>query len=331
MPSITHLAFAALALLSSPTSHLAAATPITSRSTTSSWSGFAGVRYLFAFGDSYTTVGFSSASSTQPSASNPDGVFGSTLGTTASGRNYIDYLTYTYNTSRVLTYDMAVYGATLNRSVVPAFSASIPDAVNQSVSGWYPPYHSNGGSAGVPWTAGNSLFSYFFGINDLLNTQGAYNASLEAALMHSYYDVLYFAYIFGARNFLVQTVPPMDLAPGVVAFYNVSAVAAAVKSYNAALASTVAQFRADRAGATVFVHDTHALFAQVLDNPASTPQTAGIAYTTGYCSQYVGSTDPNAYNASCTKPVSAYFWHDFLHPTWPVHQALASSIAKLLG
>lgn len=317
LPALITLALPSLAL---------AAPPLASRST-SSWTGFSGVSYLFTFGDSYTTIGFNAAG-TQPSASNPEGNPSGDTGTTSSGHNYIDYLTATYNKSLVLTYDAACYGATINASTVPAFSTAIPSAIDQSIQTWYADYHS---TPAVPWTAANSLFSYFFGINDLLNTQNAYSTSLETKLMTSYYNVLSFAYIFGARNFLLQTVPPVDAAPGVVQFYNVTAVAAAVKSFNTALGSMLTRFRADHPGSTVFLHDTHALYAGILANPASNSLTAGIRNTQNYCQFYETSTSPDAFNLLCIYPVSGYFWHDLLHPTWPVHQAMAASIAALLG
>ena len=36
-------------------------------------------------------------------------------------------------------------------------------------------------------------------------------------------------------------------------------------------------------------------------------------------------------DASCDYPVNEYLWLNDLHPTFPIHNATAASIAKLLG
>ncbi|KAG8731250.1 hypothetical protein FRC11_004656 [Ceratobasidium sp. 423] len=72
------------------------------------WPGFKGLRYFFAFGDSYTTVGFNSWASV-PSDTNPLGV-GYPGSTTAGGANWVGYLTVQYNQSKFWSFDYAVSG-----------------------------------------------------------------------------------------------------------------------------------------------------------------------------------------------------------------------------
>jgi hypothetical protein len=36
-------------------------------------------------------------------------------------------------------------------------------------------------------------------------------------------------------------------------------------------------------------------------------------------------------NVTCDAPVEEYFWVDWLHPTYPMHDLLGAEVAKLLS
>ncbi|KDN42704.1 hypothetical protein RSAG8_06661, partial [Rhizoctonia solani AG-8 WAC10335] len=157
------------------------------------WPGFKGLRYLFAFGDSYTSIGFNSWASV-PTDTNPLGVSypGST---TAGGANWVGYLITKFNSSSYLSYDYAVSG-----NEVSGVSNQVnQDFLSSQGAGNKPSY--------APWTATNSLFSTFIGINDL--NRGA----PIAATINTLFSLQETLYNTGARNFLFINVPPTNRCP----------------------------------------------------------------------------------------------------------------------
>ena len=87
--------------------------------------------------------------------------------TAVGGTNWIDVDTTVYNKSLVLTYNYAYGGATINASLVAPYEPSVLSLVDQvneflgTVAGRPP---------STPWTTGDSLFSFWIGINDIGNS-----------------------------------------------------------------------------------------------------------------------------------------------------------------
>ena len=106
-----------------------------------------------ASGDSYTTTDFD-IKKEQPSLSNP---FGNPSLPKSSSihQRWIHYLTLTYNSSVLQTYNMAMYGATM-------------DAFVRFYHEQYMPYYGiTNHTSATGWNSTNSLFATFFGINDV--------------------------------------------------------------------------------------------------------------------------------------------------------------------
>lgn len=109
---------------------------------------------------------------------------------------------------------------------------------------------------------------------------------------------------------------------------------------------------------TTFFFDTNFLFTLVLDNSTRFPETAGYRNTTDYCPSYMEYVFSRYYNDSntivpselqvaltlvsgtptlmyfyppCGIPVNQYLWLNSLHPTFPMHNFMASQIVQLLG
>ncbi|QRW21417.1 carbohydrate esterase family 16 protein [Rhizoctonia solani] len=138
------------------------------------WVNFKSVKYLFVFGDSYSTVGFRSTSPV-PNPTNPIGL--KYPGTTITkGENWAGVLTTKVNESLILTWDYAVSGQQVTGVVKQIGEQFIPTAGKRP--SW------------CPWNATNSLFVTWIGINDI-------NRGVN-----------------GARNFLFLNLPPFDRAPG---------------------------------------------------------------------------------------------------------------------
>ena len=76
-------------------------------------------------------------------------------------------MTVKYNTTRILTFNYAYGGATIDANLVTPYTPtvlSLTDQVNQFLQG----------AAGKPnyatWTSSNTLFSFWIGINDIGNS-----------------------------------------------------------------------------------------------------------------------------------------------------------------
>ncbi|KAF8601026.1 hypothetical protein BDV93DRAFT_525070 [Ceratobasidium sp. AG-I] len=208
-----------------------------------SWTGFQGLRYLFAFGDSYTTVGYNSWAP-NPSDVNPLGVV--YPGSTAGGANWVAYLTVQYNQSKFWTYDYAVSGNTVSGVGNQVINDFLPNA------GTKPAY--------APWDATNSLFATFIGINDLnLGEDITPDIAHLIDLQESPYDV-------GARNFLFVNVPPTNRAPF---SHNNATLASLITTWNSQLQTSIATFRVKYPEVTAFYYDSWTLYTKLLDNPAT--------------------------------------------------------------
>lgn len=90
------------------------------------------------------------------------------------------------------------------------------------------------------WTAENSLHTFFIGINDVANSQGAENqTALHEEILNSYENALETIYSTGSRNWLFLNVPPFEKAhfgidQGVA---NQTALGKSIVDYNAVLDS----------------------------------------------------------------------------------------------
>jgi len=254
----------------------------------SSWSGWANVKQLFVFGDSYTQTGFD-INGTQPSASNPFGNPAYPGYTSSNGPNWVGFLSTTYNASDLLTYNMAYGGATVDSDLVTPYAPTVISMKNQVRTEFLPVYGSHPTNA--PWTSSSSLFAFFIGINDIGNSWWLNNATLYDTIFSVYADLLNDVYETGARNFLFLSVPPVNLAPLTLnqddGGYAVENEGKVILDWNKRLREMVDTFQANHTGTKVFVHDTWGLFSKVIEDPASYEQTAGLKNVTGYCAAYM--------------------------------------------
>ncbi|KAF2130279.1 carbohydrate esterase family 16 protein [Dothidotthia symphoricarpi CBS 119687] len=302
-------------------------------SASASWKGWKTMKNLFVFGDSYSQTGFD-PNGTQPSASNPFGNPTYPGWTSSNGPNWVGFLTTTYNASRLQTYNLAYGGATVDSALVTPYASTVLSLKNQVKDEFLPIYGAHPSIA--PWKSADSLFAFFIGINDVGNTWWLNNGTLYDQIFSVYSGLLSDVYATGARNFLFLSVPPINLAPLTLSTddggYAVQEEGKVVLDWNAILRNMTTRFAASHSGTKIFVEDTWTVFNNVIKNPASYPQTSGLKNVTGYCAAYANGTptwytkDPN-----CTYSVNQYLWLNELHPTFPVHNATAASIAKLLN
>ena len=137
----------------------------------------------------------------------------------------------------------------------------------------------------------------------------------------------------GARRFLLLNVPPLD-RPYRPDQSGVEALHADVLSFNRKLAELREDFTKYHHDAVVFLFDVHSLFETVVADPRSTLQTSRLSYTKGPCPLYdlgigfEGTPDLDRYDPKCGVPVSRYLWHDSIHPTYPMHEAIAAKVVE---
>ncbi|KAF8077567.1 hypothetical protein FPV67DRAFT_1403446 [Lyophyllum atratum] len=280
-------------------------------------------KFLFTFGDSYTTDGFNISA----------GIDSPVPGFTSSnGPNWVQFLGGTFNVTNTRVFDLASGGATIDGELVPPFQPtvlSIVDQVSQFKQILAPK------PASAAWQSSNSLFAFWIGINDVGNSFGWTNITghepqLYSVLMNRLDIQLETLYREGARSFLFLTVPPTDRAP---LFLQqgpqvVARLRPLIANYNSQLSSTVARFRArhrDLDQVTVF--DTQPIFNTLLDHAKA----FGFANATGWCEAYQNGTPERTTQISPCAPVSSYFWLNSLHPLFTVHETLAHAISTVLS
>lgn len=139
-------------------------------------------------GDSYTSTSFN-IHGTQPNRDNPLGNPSYPGATSADGPNYVDFLTTTYNQSFIETFNLGYGGATIDPSLVSSPYGYIVQSFRQQVQDEFlPTYASN---SGVQWSGSNSLFTVFFGINDVILSYAPRNSTLNFLLIKSYENLVH--------------------------------------------------------------------------------------------------------------------------------------------
>lgn len=163
--------------------------------------------YLVTFGDSYSQTGFDVAGS-KPSSANPLGNPSYPGWTSSGGPNWVGYLVKEYNAGSLYSYNFAYGGATVNASLVTPYEPTVKSLIDQvkqfsdSIA-TKPSY--------APWTASNSLFGIWMGVNDVGNSWYKENVSaLHSMIMQDYFEEVEILYNAGARNFAFLTVPRMS-------------------------------------------------------------------------------------------------------------------------
>ncbi|KAL8869818.1 MAG: hypothetical protein Q9174_003983 [Haloplaca sp. 1 TL-2023] len=181
----------------------ASAPPILRRQIGKVWPGWENLEYLFTLyvidvcmfiwsnkysGDSYTSTSFN-IRGTQPNEENPLGNPPYPGATSSDGPNYVDFLTTTYNQSFLRTYNLGYGGATIDPSLVGSPYGYIVQSFRQQVEDEFLPTYAT--NSGVEWTGSNSLFTVFFGINDVILSYGQRNSTLNFLLVKSYENLVH--------------------------------------------------------------------------------------------------------------------------------------------
>ena len=120
----------------------------------------------------------------QPNPDNPLGNPPYPGATSSNGPNYIDFLATTYNRSYIQAYNLGYGGATVDQALVASSYGPVVQSFEQQVTDTFIPVYSNNDN--VSWTSNDTLFSIFFGINDVLLSYAARNDSLNYDIIKAY-------------------------------------------------------------------------------------------------------------------------------------------------
>jgi phospholipase/lecithinase/hemolysin len=155
----------------------------------------------------------------------------------------------------------------------------------------YSPTSLKPASPPASWTSADSIFAFWIGINDVGNSyyKGVNETGpLNAKIFDVYSGLVDMLFDAGARNFVFLNVPPVDRSPLTIGQGNESQAMekSDILAFNGLIEDMAADLKGKQPDTNVWVYDTYTVFGEVLDDPATYPQTSGYKNTTGYCEGY---------------------------------------------
>ncbi|KAK4495508.1 hypothetical protein PRZ48_013840 [Zasmidium cellare] len=201
---------------------------------------------------------------------------------------------------QTIVYDLAVGANMVNHTQVRPGSLTAGGAVRDFVD-QQAEFDILAKNRSIPWTARNSVFISWFGINDVaVQIHEGRNFNQSTAILapdvDQYFALLGRQYQLGARNFVSVLVPPIHRAP--VYDYGNASNAVDVKQltdwWNSRMREQHTRFRSRHSSAKSLLVDPTLLFHEILDNPQDfgAPSAACVSYPQG----------------------QPCLWADFIHP-----------------
>lgn len=184
---------------------------------------------------------------------------------------------------------MSRTGLTLTiAALVAPYDPSVKSVKDQVESEFIPGY--TGSAPKATWTGDDSIFAVWIGINDIGNSY--YNgADATDALNAQIFDVLSGLidqiYDAGGRNYVLINVPPLDRTPLIIPQGDsaVTLSKADVASWNQKVVDLAQALKA-KSDTSVWVYDSNTSFNEVIDDPTSHAESAGLTNTTDFCAAY---------------------------------------------
>lgn len=176
--------------------------------------------------------------------------------------------------------------------------------------------------------------------------------------MDEYFRIIEELYTSGARNFVLLNVPAINRSPLTIGQGQqaIDLETQALAIYNKKVEQRVKALKNTHKDVWAQVFNSKKVFDKILDKPKS----YGLKNTTSYCDSYAkyaphlfsrlmfyisrqkynfadqgllnnsGTPAQDTFYTECLVPVNQYFWLNSLHPTYPVHKAVAQELAKTL-
>jgi phospholipase/lecithinase/hemolysin len=171
-------------------------------------------------------------------------------------------------------------------TLVATYATTVLSLKDQVEKEFIPGY--TGSAAKAKWTGDNSIFAIWIGVNDIGNSYYKDGTDeLNTKIFAVYSGLVDKIYAAGGRNFVLLNVPPLDRTPLIVpqGDWAVTTSKADVAAWNQKLVDFAASLKTKN-NTNVWVYDSNKSFGEVIDNPASHVETAGLKNTTGYCTAY---------------------------------------------
>lgn len=277
-------------------------------------------KYVFTYGDSYTSTGFDMGG-TKPTADNPLGnpSYPGVTSTGPSQENWVDI--FTMNSPRnTLTYDLAVSGSSIDQSLLQGFSKDLQHFVNTSAL-WAA--NVNLQPTTGQWSANNSVHVIWFGRNDVywqIIQRVPMQTRLDAVLA-SYINSLTTLWDAGARRFVIMDIAPMWYEPmwhqQKEPFISwLPLVSQSCAYWSQQLASLVGAWSAGKIGAglQLTILNTQSAFERVINDPTSW----------GLYSSTCRNDDADV-NSGGRCPFA-----DLIHPGPPIARSIAIAVGRHL-
>lgn len=286
----------------------------------------------FVFGDSFSETNFDIYGE-QPSDTRP-------LGNSNNKKPvWVDYLSSKYTTPSLRTFNFARGGSVIDGQLV---QNTVGTSLDHQIHRDFLPLYSSANPTPTPsspvaahWAANTTLFTLWFGINDVvLSADASIHAPLDA-IFTSYRASLEALHLGGARNFLFLNVPPVHHVYKMK--YDTADLQADIHWFNKRLLLLRQDFlraHADTVQAALYL-DVHELWTQVISAPQSFALTRELMNTKTYCLAYLlddtQGEGADVFDESCKWPLSSYFWQN-LHVTAKVQEITAATlVADCLG
>ncbi|KAF6832641.1 hypothetical protein CPLU01_06037, partial [Colletotrichum plurivorum] len=259
-------------------------------------------------GSSTTQTGFT-VNGTAPSTTNPIGNPSLPGWTTSGGLNWLGFDITEFNQTTILSYNLAVGGATTDITLIPTYREGIATFVDQ-VDNFYGAYV----RGKTPWVSWKDVLVGVWIANNDVGESYARNdtLSLYPKVSARYFEQVQRLYDAGARNFVLLTCAPQQLTPLMLEKGSESnaKLAAAVDLYNQILEENAFKFEKSHRGSRVWLVRTTEAYETALNNP-----------------QAYGAPD-----ATCTNEdgLSCLWWNNY-HPGIQIHRLLGRDVAKTVG
>ncbi|ORX61256.1 hypothetical protein BCR36DRAFT_315816 [Piromyces finnis] len=172
------------------------------------------------------------------------------------------------------------------------------------------------------WKGETTLFTIWFGINDLLSKRGT-GTSVDEQIATSMFEMIEGMYNEGGRNFMIFFVPDVSKSP---LYYGNETQKTYIPAYNQILNKYAMMYQASHPDTNFFVYNTFSEFEYIMENKSE----YGLTNITDVCQTGFGFGGFQwGGQSNCDE--KTYFWADNLHPSPKVHEALAYDIDKFLS
>lgn len=165
------------------------------------------------------------------------------------------------------------------------------------------------------WNSENTLFTFWFGINDLIRTTKSSDETIQQG-QDVLFDIANKIYDDGARNIIFFYLPPFNYSPY---FLNVNNsrpdLPQFIESFNKSLKERVEEYHRAHPLANVFIYNAFDEFNFLLENH----QNLNVTDIERPCNEVKG----------CVR--STFFWNDDMHPTDNIHSQIAMDIHQFLN